>query len=415
MTSTQSVTVHGRDYLIPTRPTVVICVDGFDPSYLSAGCEDGITPNLATFVKSGFYTAAKCVMPSLTNPNNMSIITGAPTRAHGVSGNYYLDKVTGKEHMILDDSSTIGTTILEQFAKKGVRIAAITAKDKLRRIINRGLSTDRGAICFSAQRANECTREEHGIKDVETWLGRPTPPQYSGDLSIFVLDAGIKLLQENRADVFYLTLSDWIQHKYAPRSTEANEFMAQLDQRIGELVKLGALVAVTGDHGMSDKTDEAGNPRVLFLEDLLQEKWPEAGARVICPINDTFTKHHGALGGFVRVHLLKSTVNVVEMVEYCRTLPEVEAAYTGEDAAALFEMPVDREGDMVVIASKNFAIGGRKDEHDLSELMGHRFRTHGGLSEQAVPLLRSEPLGAGADIAGRAWRNFDVFDIAVNY
>lgn len=317
--------------------------------------------------------------------------------------------------MVLDDSSTIGTTILEQLAKQGVRVAAVTAKDKLRRIINRGLSASQGAICFSAQNAGECTEEEHGIKDVEAWLGRAAPPQYSGDLSIFVLDAGVKLLKERRADLFYLTLSDYIQHKHAPRSAEADAFMGEIDKRIGELVQLGAVVAVTGDHGMSDKSDDNGSPNVLFLEDALHDKWPEAGARVICPITDPFVKHHGALGGFVRVHLLNSTEHVGDMLEYCRTLPEVEFAYTGEEAAAIFEMPLDREGDMVVIATEKSVIGGRKDEHDLSGLKGHRLRTHGGLSEQHIPLLRSEPLGIGKNVDGRAWRNFDIFDIALNY
>lgn len=163
----RSVTVHGRHYNVPERPVVVVCIDGFDPAYLSAGCEDGTTPTMASFVQSGFHATAKCAMPSLTNPNNMSIITGAPTRAHGVSGNYYLDKKTGKEHMVLDDSSTIGTTVLEQLSNAGVRVAAITAKDKLRRIINRGLSPEQGAICFSAQHAGDCTLAETGIEHVE--------------------------------------------------------------------------------------------------------------------------------------------------------------------------------------------------------------------------------------------------------
>ncbi|ETN42038.1 phosphonoacetate hydrolase [Cyphellophora europaea CBS 101466] len=415
----RSITVHGRHYKVPEGPVVVVCIDGFDPTYLSAGCEDGITPNMASFIESGFHTTATCAMPSLTNPNNMSIITGAPTAAHGVSGNYYLDKKTGQEHMVLDDASTIGTTILEQLAGAGVRVAAITAKDKLRRIINRGLFADQGAICFSAQCAGECTMAEAGIEDVEAWLGRGAPPQYSGDLSLFVLDAGIKLLQEGRADLYYLTLSDYIQHKHAPRSAEADWFMCEVDKRLGELIRLGAVVAVTGDHGMSDKADPEGNPNVLFLEDAIHAKWPEAGARVICPITDPFVKHHGALGGFVRVHLLNDndTAKVAEMVSYCRTLPEVEAAYTGREAAALFEMPVDREGDLVVIASKNAVIGGRKDEHDLTALKGHRLRSHGGLSEQAIPLLRSRPLQSkNRDAAtDRAWRNFDVFDVALNY
>ena len=81
--------------------------------------------------------------------------------------------------------------------------------------------------CFSAQHADKCTLEEHGIENVEEWLGRPTPLQYSGDLSIFVLDAGLKLLQEQKADLFYLTLSDYIQHKYAPGTSEANRFFRE--------------------------------------------------------------------------------------------------------------------------------------------------------------------------------------------
>lgn len=203
-----SIELHGRSYRLPSQPTVVVCIDGFDLEYLKTGSEDGILLNLSRFMKSGFHTTAKCAMPSLTNPNNVSIITGVPTSVHGIAGNFYLDRVTGEEHMVLDDSLLRGSTILEQMANKGVRVAAITAKDKLRKIINHGLSPSKGAICFSAQYAQSCTEAEHGISSVERWLGRPTPAQYSGDLSIYVLDAGLKLLEEDRADLFCLTLSD---------------------------------------------------------------------------------------------------------------------------------------------------------------------------------------------------------------
>ncbi|KAL1885776.1 hypothetical protein Plec18167_001271 [Paecilomyces lecythidis] len=414
-TSPATVELHGRTYQLPHRPTVVVCIDGFDPEYLQAGCEDGIIPTMASFIKAGFAQTAKCAMPSLTNPNNLSIITGAPTRAHGISGNYYLDRETGEEHMVLDDTLLRGSTILEQMANAGVRVAAVTAKDKLRKIINHGLSPQKGAICFSAQNAGECTEEEHGIKDVEKWLGRPAPAQYSGELSLFTLDAGIKLLKENRADLFYLTLSDYIQHKYAPRSKESDDFLKAIDDRLGELVKLGAVVAVTGDHGMSDKSTEAGEPNVFFLEDALHSRWPESRARVICPIADPFVKHHGALGGFVRVHLLGDKSAVGEMVEYCRGLPQVEVAYTGEEAASVFEMPLDREGDLVVVSRKDVAIGARADEHDLSQLKGHRLRSHGGLSEQAIPLLKSTPADPQYDPQDKAWRNFDIFDLILNH
>ena len=146
-----------KKYCLPQRPTVVVCIVGFDPEYLQSGIDDSILPHMASFLKSGFHVTADCAMPSLTNPSNLSIITGFPTSVHGVSGNYYLDKETGQEHMIVDDSMIRGTTILAQMADAGVRVAAITAKDKLRRIIQHGLSPKKGSICFSAQCANECT------------------------------------------------------------------------------------------------------------------------------------------------------------------------------------------------------------------------------------------------------------------
>lgn len=189
----ESIELHGRNYRLPRQPTMIVCVDGFDPEYLERGCVDGIIPNLSNFVSSGFHATAKCAMPSLTNPNNVSIITGVPTSVHGIAGNFYLDRTTGEEHMVLDDALLRGSTILELMADKGVRVAAITAKDKLRNILNHGLSPSQGAICFSAQAANNCTEAEHGISDVEKWLGRPTPEQYSGNLSLFVLDAGLPL------------------------------------------------------------------------------------------------------------------------------------------------------------------------------------------------------------------------------
>jgi phosphonoacetate hydrolase len=411
-----TVTVHGRDYQLPQRPTVIVCVDGFDPEYLQAGCKANMLPTMAAFIQTGFHATAMCAMPSVTNPNNLCIITGASTSFHGISGNYYLDKVTGQEHMVLDDSNMLGTTILEQMADLGVRVAAITAKDKLRKIINHGLSPSKGSICFSAQHAKDCTETEHGIKDVEKWLGKPNPPQYSGDLSLFVLDAGVKLLKEKRADLFYLTLSDYVQHKYAPGSLEGDAFLKEIDDRLAEFVKLGAVVAVTGDHGMSDKCDDKGNPNVLYLEDALKIKWPELGVRVICPISDPFVRHHGALGGFVRVHLTKGSYpDVGVILDYCKGLPHVEVAYTGAEAASLFDMPPDREGDLVVISKENAVVGATKADHDLSQLQGFRLRSHGGLSEQAIPLLRSGPVEINGTNADRIWRNFDVFDIALNY
>lgn len=403
--------IHERTYQLPTKPTVAVCVDGFDPEYLDQGIKDGLLPNMASFLENGFHETATCVIPSLTNPNNTSIVTGAPISKHGIAGNYFLDPETWKEEMIIDDSQLIGPTILELLSKQGVRVAAVTAKDKLRRILQHEL---KDAICFSAEKAASCTLEENGIEDVEEWLGQKQPSMYSGTLSQFVIDAGIKLLEEGRADLYYLTLSDYIQHKHAPGSQESNEFLAALDRKLGRMVELGAQVAVTGDHGMSAKSRADGAPNVLYVEDTLRGKWPDVKCRVICPITDPFVKHHGALGGFVRAYVHPKD-KVDEMIEYCNSLPQVEVAMSAAKAVETYDLMPEREGDFVVISKSDAVVGSRKDEHDLSNLGKHSLRTHGGLSEQHIPLIMSRPVKNVQTVKERQWRNFDIYDLLLNH
>ena len=413
-----SFTLHERTYHLPKRPTVAVCVDGFDPEYLEQGVADGILPNLAEICKSGTHVNAHAAMPTFTNPNNCSIITGSPTAVHGIAGNFYLDKETGEEKLVLDDTLLRGSTILAQLSRRGVRVAAVTAKDKLRRIIQHGLDPKRGDICFSSEYANQCTLSENGIEDVETYVGRPAPPQYSGDLSLFVLDAGVKLLQEDKADVFYLTLSDFIQHKYAPGDKEANSFLSALDDKIGQLIRLGAVVGITGDHGMSDKSTEDGEPNVLYVQDVLEQEFGSGCARVMCPITDPFVRHHGALGSFVRIHLPSSAHgHAGAMRKILEGYPQVLEVLSGENAAAKWEMPLDREGDIVVVAVKGAVLGSKRVEHDLENLRGHRLRSHGGLSEQSIPLMcnvRARDV-IEAEKLGKQWRNFDIFDLVLNH
>src|SRR5215813_9850771 len=210
--STDGIKVNGRSYRKPTAPTVVICYDGCDPRYISHGLSAGLFPSISRIMSEGFFAIADAAMPTFTNPNNMSIVTGAPPKVHGISGNYYLDKATGREVMITDASLVLSGTVLAALADAGVRVAAIAAKDKLRKMLGSGLK----GICFSPERARDATQNENGIENVEQLVGRPTPDMYSPDLSLFVLDAGIKLLQAGRSDVLYLSLSDMVQHSAAP-------------------------------------------------------------------------------------------------------------------------------------------------------------------------------------------------------
>ena len=383
---------------------MVICADGCDPAYIEAGLKAGVLPTIARWREAGFYAIADAAMPTFTNPNNLSIVTGAPPAVHGISGNFALDRDSGAEVMMTDPEMVRGETILGLMSQAGVGVAAVTAKDKLRRMLGRGFAN-----------ASFCGSSEAAPAEIEALVGRPKPDMYSADLSLFVLDAGIRLVEQRRAELLYLSLSDYVQHGHAPDEPEALEFHRALDQRLARLAELGCVVAVTADHGMNDKALADGRPHVLLLEDILNAEFGAGSVRVICPITDPFVRHHGALGSFVRVYR-KNGVTLATLAQAVRLLPGIDAVLTREEAASRWELPYDREADLVVTGDRNTVIGATAAEHDLSALAGHRLRSHGGAFEQRVPFLLSEPvIGEYREIAeSRPLRNFDIFDFALN-
>jgi phosphonoacetate hydrolase len=410
----EPIALNARAYRRPARPTAVICADGCDPAYLEAGIAAGVLPTIAGFRDTGFYGIADAAMPTFTNPNNLSIVTGAPPSVHGISGNFALDRETGAEVMMTDPAMVRTPTLLALMSQAGIATAAVTAKDKLRRMLGHGVAISRGGICFSSEAADTCTLAEHGIEDVEALVGRAKPDMYSADLSLFVLDAGIRLVEEGRAELLYLSLSDYVQHGHAPHEAEALAFHRALDQRIARLIGLGCVVGVTADHGMNDKALPDGRPRVIFLEDVLNRQFGAGAVRVICPITDPFVRHHGALGSFVRVYA-KTGVAAAELARAVRGLAGIDQVLERAAAAAEYELPYDREADLVVTGDANTVLGASEAEHDLSALDGHRLRSHGGRGEQRVPFLLSRPLNtAYRERAKARLRNFDIFDFALN-
>jgi phosphonoacetate hydrolase len=394
--------LNERRYRKPLRPTVVICVDGCDPEYVERGVGDGIFATIGAFRERGFLGTADAVMPTFTNPNNVSIVTGAPPSVHGIAGNYYLDRETGREIMMTDEHLMRSETILALMARAGVKTAAITAKDKLRRLLGRNLD----GICFSS----ECAPAE-----IEAMVGRSRPNMYSSDLSLFVLDAGIRLLERGAAELLYLSLSDYVQHAHAPGDPEADAFNRAIDERVRRLVELGAAVGLVADHGMNDKALPSGEPNVIFLEDELNNRFGPGAVRVICPITDPFVRHHGALGSFVRVYA-RNSADLPALIAASAALGGVQLVLDAAGAAERFELPLDREADFVVLGDDNTAIGAARAEHDLSGLAGHRLRSHGGLDEQRVPFILSRPLTPeyGRIAKTRNLRNFDIFDFVLN-
>jgi len=402
-------------YSWPRKPLAVVCIDGGDPEYLETGLRDGIIPNIARFMNEGFYKVAQGSMPSFTCPNNMSIVTGTEPEIHGISGNFFIDPETQEPVVMTGPELLRSRSIMSEFSREGARVVSITAKDKLRKQLQKDMDLSSGSVSFSSQYADNCTMEENGIENVLEFVGQPLPDMYSAELSLFVLDAGIKLLKEQKPDLLYLSLTDFIQHAHAPGSEEANNFYIEMDRRFGILQENGALVALTADHGMGDKSDENGDPNVIWLQDILDLN-PGAGTcRVICPITDAFVGHHGALGGFVRIYL-ENRDDRNKVYEIVKAIEGVEKVWTAENVAKELEQPLDREGDLAVVADKRTVIGGSEKDHDLSALKGKRLRTHGSLHEAMVPFILSEPLNDKYSNRAKdnTLRSREIFEYALN-
>ena len=415
--------VNGRSYRPPLCPVVVICLDGSADEYFDAAIGHERMPHLQQMSVQGYRGLARAALPSFTNVNNSSIVTGAPPSVHGISGNFFYDKSTGLEVMMNSAKYLRAETILAAAARSGRKVAVVTAKEKLRDIFAAGLvgqpPAGHNGIAFSSEKANQAMLECHGIADVEQIVGRPTPAIYSPEASLYVLWAGVALLQQERADFLYLSTTDFMQHKFSPDSQESLDFYAAIDRELGRLLQLGAIVGVTADHGMNAKQRSDGSPNVIYLESELTKKFG-AGFRVILPITDPYVAHHGALGSYAVVHLPNSQPDAARarlansVRDWLLALPGVTEVHERSTAAIKLELPADRLGEIVVLSGRDVVLGRTPEYHDLSVLQSG-LRSHGGRYEEMVPFIISEPLlPAYAVKAAGDPRNFDIFDFTIN-
>ena len=403
MTITTSVEANGRVYPAPKVTAIAICLDGCEPEYLDKAIADGLMPTLKRMRDTGTDRLAHSVIPSFTNPNNLSIATGRPPIVHGICGNFLFDPDTGEEVMMNDVRFLRAPTVFSKFYEAGAKVAIVTAKDKLRALLGAGLKFDEDrARCFSAEKSDTSTAAEHGQDAASTWLGMAQPEVYSADLSEFVFAAGVKLLAEWQPDVMYLTTTDYVQHKYAPDDADAKSFYEMFDKYLTDLDAMGAAIVVTADHGMKPKHLADGSPAVIYVQDLMDEWLGEAAARVILPITDPYVVHHGALGSFATAYLPEGA-DRNEIIAKLTLIDGMTDVLTKERAIEMFELPGDRIGDIVMVSGENMTIGTSEHRHDLAALK-EPLRSHGGLTEQVVPFIvnRAIDLNSKPDL-----RNFD--------
>jgi phosphonoacetate hydrolase len=377
-------TINGRDYAFPRRPTVAITVDGCDPRYLDSALDRGLMPRLHDLLANGgTYALGRSHMPSFTNTNNLSIVTGAPPVVHGIPGNHYRDP-SGEEVQLTDPRFLRAPSIFAAFHKAGARVLCVTAKDKLRRLLAHG-----DVPATSAERAESCPLPAYGIDDVVKLAGRRNPGPYEWDMSHYAVEIALALSKQlGLLDLVYIATTDFVQHASPPGSPLAEQFFSRFDTLLGELLDLGYVVGLVADHGMNDKHEPDGTPRVHYLEDVLAAAGVTS-AHVVLPITDPYIVHHGALGSFAWVYVDDDQRDRAR--DALTRLDGVEEIFTREEAAVIYQHPLDRIGDLSVASDARTALGKSAAKHDVSVLAGP-LRSHGGRHEQIIPIIISHPL-----------------------
>ncbi len=382
-----SVEVNGRRYGAPRAPTAVVCLDGVDPRYLDDAFERNLVPRLRELVEQGVYARGRSQLPSFTNPNNLSIVTGAPPSVHGLPGNHYLAP-SGEEVQLTDPAALRAPSIHAAFEEAGVSVLAVTTKDKLRALLGVG-----HVPSVSAEKAGELQLAAYG--PVARHVSRPVPSIYDWDVSHYALELGLGLADALDVELLYVSLTDYVQHAAAPGEELSDVYLERLDGLVGEYLDAGWRLGLVADHGMNAK------PRVAWLGDVLP-----ASAHVVLPITDPYVVHHAALGSACWVHVPEEDLAAAR--DALLAVDGVEEVLAREEAAASLSLPADRIGDLVVLADARTALGKTEAEHDLSALRGP-LRSHGGRHEQEVPILLSEkPTGARAELLERGASNMDV-------
>ncbi len=348
------------------KKLLIVVLDGCDVEYISREC----TPNLYRMAKSGFCKSVKSAIPSVTNVNHATILTGEFPSKHGVVGNYYYKRDTGEQGFIESSEFMKMDTIMNLYSSRGKSTALLTVKGKVLEVFGKGVK-----FGISVQKPNEILV---GFLDMEM-----PPPVSSPQANLWLLEATHNLIKKNNPDLVYCTTNDYMMHTFGPETEEAKAHMKSIDMWLGKIFDLDTSreIYITADHGMSKKTE------IINLQAIMDRM----GKQVVChpPIKDRYIENHiYQEGGILYLYFSpEDKKNAVEIIDFLQSEEYVDQVYTNEEAAAKFELPLEGIGDYVIFAKENYAFGELEGERLTTE----KVRTHGSVYEREIPLVAVNP------------------------
>jgi phosphonoacetate hydrolase len=355
------------------RRALVFLVDGFDPAYV----QPTRMPRLARLMKAGASTLdGRGVLPSLTNVNHISLLTGTYPERHGLSTNFYFDRGSWRE-VFMDRVEFVREPLLfERVKAAGWSTALVTAKEKLTRLLARGLD-------------HTVDMKSHPDA-IRTAVGAP-PEIFSLEINLWVLRVAREVARLLQPDLLYVATTDYPQHKLGPDEPAMQAYLEESDEVLGALLDVydldDTVVVFTADHGMNAKPRSVSPVRVLA----------EAGIRAhgVPLIRDGLYAHHRDLGGALYLYFQEAAAVAPARAALVRT-PGIEEVVTREEAAG-DHLPADRVGDLICWAARDVALGIWDDGPATRAESG--LRSHGSKHEQRIPMFLAGPgVRAGASI-----------------
>ena len=340
------------------RKILIILIDGGDPQYF----DRAEVPNLRRLGASGFWVTGSCVIPSVTNVNNASVMTGGYPCEHGITGNFWYNPATGDGTYMESAEYLTRETLFEEAKRLGMSTALFTSKVKLKRLLARGadiaVAGEDPPAAFVAQVGPRCEI-------------------YSLEVNLWVLEAARVVMREQNPDLVYVSTTDYIMHKFPPEHEIAQRHMHEMDRIIGRIAdeQPEREIYLSADHGMSAK-HRAINLRAKLAEVGIQ-------AVFVPVIKDRYVIHHDNLGGVGYLYV-QDPAALVDAIEALQAIPGVEEVYRREAAAAQFGLMKDRIGDLFVLGSAEVVFGEIEGVEQ-----GVAIRSHGSRHEAAIPIIGS--------------------------
>lgn len=342
-------------------PVFILCIDGLDIAYLDA-CH---TPNLDAIKRRGarpggdaLFRMGRGMLPSVTNVNMTSILTGHYPSGHGIVSNYWLDR--GQEVYMESATYLLAPTLLRRVAQRGGRTALLVAKDKLRSLLDDG--------------ATFATSSERPTPWAVDGAGQP-PGIYTSEVNLWLFDAALALLRREPIDLCVIITTDYPMHAWPPDDPRAMSYIRGLDCKVGALLEgyPSATLLLSADHGMGAKSVGVDLGKLLARKGILAQALPI--------IKDRYVVHHQNLGGAAYIYLERPE-DKEKALETLGECPHVEMALPREEAARRFHLHPQRIGDILVLADQETVFGLLHQEVEAVQV-----RSHGSLHETLVPIL----------------------------